>query len=1407
MYLREDDLLTSAGGLEWLNDDVRRLPGSPVGRYDWVSPTPPGRDVIPAMLARYQGLIADLQKAITARRQAEATAAQQGALFGDSQLQVFQDQIKATMAQRDVALEQVDDEHRTVRERLEQVFADQLEQVESDYRRETREIRRVRLAEREEIESRYQDSTWVTSSVLDDTSADSPKRQFERTKALLIKAREEQVSQQQGGEAAFNEFAEARGWQGGPPEEPTRIPKSREEAAQQFHEAAEAAARSLKTARTMVVPKLFIGFRIFATFVVLSALVAAPIFLLLDPMVMQVAEGRMSLHWAGIAGGIGLGAGLLLSGVIYSIGAMRFHDAMRSSKQALAEGAWVHRKWIAFANEEMTQAQKEFEVEQRKMIRQRDASLKKYDQAQRAHLAEIDAQLEGELAESQARYRVAHTGLETARDQQLAAVDHEHATRRQAMSVDFDSRLSSLESQLDAYGSTRRRKQAGTWHELKTAWDAAFRKFHGEVDQAEEESRAEYGEWDSTLASSWQPARSTPPFVRLGDYQVDLNRWPDAISSDMRLAPRKTEFRLPVMLSFPEQTSVLFKMKGLKGREQAVEGLQVLMLRLLTHLPPGKLRFTIIDPIGLGESFGGFMHLADYDEMLVTSRIWTETNHIESRLADLTEHMENVLQKYLRNEFATIEEYNEHAGEVAEPYHILVISDFPSKFSDIAARRLVSIINSGPRCGVYTLMSCDTSKDLPNNFSLADVEPQCSTFELRDGRFHSTDPSLAPFPIAIDAPPEPETFTNVVKAMGDASKDARRVEVSFQRIAPQPEAYWTSDSRKGIDIPLGRAGATKLQRLQLGRGTSQHMLIAGKTGSGKSTFLHALITNLALYYSSDEVNFYLIDFKKGVEFKQYATLNFPHARVIAIESDREFGVSTLQRLDEVLQERGDLFRKHGVQDIAGYRNANPKAVLPRILLVVDEFQEFFIEDDKLSQAAALLLDRLVRQGRAFGIHVVLGSQTLGGAYSLARSTLGQVAVRVALQCSEADAHLILSEENTAARLLTRPGEAIYNDANGLLEGNHPFQIAWLPDDERETYLRRINQLADQRGVEFEPPIVFEGNIPSDPARNLYLQRMLEQAGQEAPKSAPTIWLGEAVEIKQPTSFTFHRQSGSHLLLVGSDFEAAQGLMTTALIALAAQQPPNDADASRPTRLFVFDGSPIDSPDAANWKRVAASIPDGVRVVTPRDSEAALAELHAEMKDRDEHREEVRPPVFVFVYHLSKFRDLRKGEDDFSFGGFGGGGGTDPKPAPPSKMLSELLASGPEAGIHFVIWCDSYSNLDRWISRNTMKDLDSRIAFQMNQSDSSNFIDSPAAAKLGVHRALFYREESGTSEKFRPYGLPSDDWLEFARARLVGEDESTPVQAPAPQSAARPLDPQTEEDDLEAATDLDEFMIS
>src|SRR6185437_11212638 len=312
------------------------------------------------------------------------------------------------------------------------------------------------------------------------------------------------------------------------------------------------------------------------------------------------------------------------------------------------------------------------------------------------------------------------------------------------------------------------------------------------------------------------------------------------------------------------------------------------------------------------------------------------------------------------------------------------------------------------------------------------------------------------------------------------------------------------------------------------------------------------ITNLSLLYSPDEVELYLIDFKKGVEFKTYAVHDLPHARVIAIESEREFGLSVLQRLDAELRMRGERFREARAQDVNAYRQAVPDARMPRILLIVDEFQELFTEDDKLAQEAALLLDRLVRQGRAFGMHVLLGSQTLGGAYSLARSTIDQMAVRVALQCSDADAQMILSKDNNAARLLSRPGEAIYNDQNGLVEGNDPFQVVWLSEEKREELLR---DLGERSAGKYPLPLVFEGNSAADPARNPALTKVLErEAWAEEPRS-PLAWLGDPVAIKEPTVAAFRAQGAANLLALGQNEEAARGLFAAALLGLAGQLKP------------------------------------------------------------------------------------------------------------------------------------------------------------------------------------------------------------------------------------------------------------
>ena len=511
---------------------------------------------------------------------------------------------------------------------------------------------------------------------------------------------------------------------------------------------------------------------------------------------------------------------------------------------------------------------------------------------------------------------------------------------------------------------------------------------------------------------------------------------------------------------------------------------------------------------------------------------------------------------------------------------------------------------------------------------------------------------------------------------------------------------------------------------------------------------------------------------------------------MAIESEREFGLSVLQRLDNELRTRGDMFRKRGTQDVKAFRTLEPDAVLPRILLIIDEFQELFVEDDRIAQESALLLDRLVRQGRAFGIHVLLGSQTLGGAYTLARSTIGQMAVRIALQCSEADSHLILSEDNTAARLLTRPGEAIYNDANGLYEGNHPFQIVWLDDHQRDAYLNHITQLAQQRHIAAPPPIVFEGNVLADLADNPVLKGLIESP--QWPERTPAVpaWLGSAVAIKDPTNAMFLRQNGSNVLMVGHREEAALGVLASCFLSLAAQHAPSGNGAARGTeevvgetssmpqdssrqpppspsnqdqtgaKFYILDGMRSDAPEFGFWKRLADAVPQTVKIGGIRETPEIMAEITADLAARQQHAHDNSPPVYLLLYNLGRFRELRR-EDDFAFSG------SDDQPANPAKQFTTILREGPPLGIHTAIWCDTYSNVARMLDRQSLQDFEMRILFQMNGNDSSSLMDSPEASRLGVHRAILYDEGQGLIEKFRPYGLPSAEYLAWVKKHLHG----------------------------------------
>jgi hypothetical protein len=193
---------------------------------------------------------------------------------------------------------------------------------------------------------------------------------------------------------------------------------------------------------------------------------------------------------------------------------------------------------------------------------------------------------------------------------------------------------------------------------------------------------------------------------------------------------------------------------------------------------------------------------------------------------------------------------------------------------------------------------------------------------------------------------------------------------------------------------------------------------------------------------------------------------------------------------------------------------------------------------------------------------------------------------------------------------------------------------------------------------------------------------------------------------------------------------------------------------------VLDGTPVDSPHVGYLERVCAALPHAVRLGGWRDVAPLLAEVSAEVDRRGKAPQERHEPAFLIVYGLQRFRELRRSDDDFGYARRG-----DDRAANPAQQLATVLREGPGLGVHTLVWCDGLNNLNRGFDRPTLREFEMRVLFQMSAADSSTLIDNPLASKLGIHRALFHSEDRGQPEKFRPYGVPSDEWLAWVAERL------------------------------------------
>jgi hypothetical protein len=833
-------------------------------------------------------------------------------------------------------------------------------------------------------------------------------------------------------------------------------------------------------------------------------------------------------------------------------------------------------------------------------------------------------------------------------------------------------------------------------------------------------------------------SKTIPPFFRVGE--ISENFFGQSV-------------RVPALIKFDEKANLIFETKDIY-KSLAVDNVKSIILRLLASFPPGKIGFTFFDPVGLGNNVSEFMSLADYDEFLVNVQAWTEPNDINKRLQEITSHMEVVIQKYLRNQYKTIKEYNDDNKELAEPYKILVVFDFPTNFTEESVKRLVSIVNNGPRCGVYTIIVRDTAKKLPYGVDIADLYKNSKVVRFQDKPLLEGDP-YQKFNYNPDNLPATSITKQIIETVGNVAKITPKIDVSYDTMLQfagiSSSDWWKQSTKDSLEIPIGLSskGNRKIQYLSLGKGNNHYALVVGQTGSGKSNLLHVIITTSALIYSPEELELYLIDFKEGVEFKPYADLKLAHCKVIAIESEREFGISVLRRLRDEISIRSDLFKKAGenINSIKSYREKTGEK-MPRILLIVDEFQVFFAENDEISTEAKQILDEIARQGRVYGIHYILSTQSLSGAASeISRSTLSQIETRIAFKCMDSDSRLILSDDNPAAKMLTRLGEAIYNDRGGLKEGNNDIQVALFKDEDKKIYYRHLKDLMNNKNLG-NIPIIFEGNAPASFRECEVIKNLLNRGRWLINPKSTEAYIGEPISIKPTVSFCFKRQSSNNAMIVTKEERNGVALTISSILSLAFQYNPQDVE------FHIVDLTNPDESWADLPENLRDFLPQTIRVYGKMELRNLLISLKNSLNTRLNSENTKFPEMFLILLGAHRARDLRMEETVYSVYP------EKNKEEPLNEILKFLLREGPEFGIHVIAWFDTYSSLERILGRRDLQFFSMRVIGKMNSTESQSLIDDSVGSKIDKpNRLIYYDDEKpGILEEFRPFDLPTKDYI-------------------------------------------------
>lgn len=657
--------------------------------------------------------------------------------------------------------------------------------------------------------------------------------------------------------------------------------------------------------------------------------------------------------------------------------------------------------------------------------------------------------------------------------------------------------------------------------------------------------------------------RKQPVLTELTSANLNIHgRFPRRIAlGKLRVRYNNLDFYVPKMFTFP------FKKPMYICDESQNELLHKVLLRLMYALPVDKQEYYVFDPVGLGKSMWMFNRLFLNEKLFPQKKIMSGANELKAALKDVMGYMQNLYSCTfnLQSDCADWDSYNRRLYSQKNtkkmlPYKVFIFMDVPDGMDAECFEMFRKLLLHSKECGFLVLFSFNEIL-----LQAEDIRMKVMEMQLK----HCVDESL-PLHMVLDKDivsydlerldissigekfPDDMYLDHLLIELDEAVKSSSDSMYSFEDML-SAEWMFKRDSADVITIPCGymTTGGTEVS-LEIGD-RYPHYLIGGTTGSGKSNLLHNIIMSACWNYSPEEIRVYLLDFKEGVEFSRYSNPRLAHASLVATEANTEYGISVLEHLVELKTKRYSQFKKCGCKDISAFRKLNTIEKMPRILVIIDEFQVLFENEAKDKTIETLTM--LAKQGRACGIHLVLATQSLKGIDF--GSLAPQFSGRIALKCSAEDSKILLggvTTNNEEASSLEIP-YAILNTAQGNIAGNVKYAVPEAKTQEIEQKILDIDHECKSQRILTETKI-FEGQFfPEMPEE----MEITEGDGLQ-------IVLGEQLNYDAAKiSVVLKQNSENNLLLCGRDENMKRDFMLEIL---------RSVSQSKQCNQVIFIGDPI-----------------------------------------------------------------------------------------------------------------------------------------------------------------------------------------------------------------------------------------